>query len=56
MLKDGTYHEDIGYGSCANMPDRAAALEKAKKEAASDALKRALRLFGNGLGNCIYGT
>lgn len=54
MLKDGSYHEDVGYGSCANMPDRGAALEKAKKEASSDALKRALRLFGNGLGNCIY--
>ena len=25
------------------------------QEAASDALKRTLRLFGNGLGNCIYG-
>ena len=55
MLKDGTFHEDVGYGSCANMPDRGNALEKVKKEAASDALKRALRLFGNGLGNCIYG-
>lgn len=54
QLKDGAYHEDIGYGICSNMPDRGAAIEKVKKEAASDALKRTLRLFGNGLGNCIY--
>ena len=54
MLRDGTFHEDVGYGTCANMPHRGEALEKAKKEASSDALKRTLRLFGNGLGNCIY--
>ncbi len=36
------------------MKGKAAALEKAKKEAISDARKRALRLFGNGLGNCVY--
>ena len=30
------------------------AFEKAKKEAATDALKRALRTFGNVLGNCFY--
>ena len=52
-LRNGCYHEDIGYGQCVNIPDRAAALEKAKKEAASDGLKRALRLFGNKLGNCL---
>ena len=28
--------------------------EKTKKEATTDALKRALRNFGNVLGNCIY--
>jgi DNA repair and recombination protein RAD52 len=36
------------------MPDKAAAFQKVKKEAATDALKRALRNFGNVLGNCIY--
>lgn len=30
------------------------AFEKAKKEGTTDALKRALRNFGNVLGNCIY--
>jgi DNA recombination protein Rad52 len=53
-LKDGCYHEDIGYGTSVNSPDRGTALEKAKKEAVSDGLKRTLRLFGNGLGNSIY--
>mmetsp|Transcript_8727 Transcript_8727/g.12046 ORF Transcript_8727/g.12046 Transcript_8727/m.12046 type:complete len:267 (-) Transcript_8727:794-1594(-) len=54
QLKDGTYHEDVGYGSAENQKSKAAALEKAKKEAVSDALKRALRLFGNHLGNSVY--
>ena len=53
-LKDGTYHEDIGYGQIENSRSKAAAFEKAKKEAATDALKRALRNFGNLLGNCLY--
>ncbi|GAM89719.1 hypothetical protein ANO11243_077580 [Dothideomycetidae sp. 11243] len=53
-LKDGTYHEDIGYGHIENCKGKAAAFEKAKKEAATDALKRALRNFGNILGNCLY--
>lgn len=30
------------------------AFEKAKKEGTTDGLKRALRSFGNILGNCIY--
>ncbi len=30
------------------------ALEKAKKEAVTDAIKRSLRIFGNSLGNCMY--
>ena len=29
-------------------------LEKCKKEASTDALKRALRIFGNSAGNCLY--
>ncbi|KAL2833379.1 DNA repair and recombination protein radC [Aspergillus cavernicola] len=53
-LKDGTYHEDVGYGHIENCKGKAAAFEKAKKEATTDALKRALRSFGNVLGNCIY--
>ncbi|KAF7618346.1 DNA recombination/repair protein Rad52 [Aspergillus oryzae] len=53
-LKDGTYHEDIGYGHIENCKGKAAAFEKAKKEGTTDALKRTLRNFGNVLGNCIY--
>lgn len=53
-LKDGSYHEDIGYGSIENSRSKAQAFEKAKKEAMTDGLKRALRHFGNALGNCLY--
>ncbi len=53
-LKDGTFHEDVGYGHIENCKGKAAAFEKAKKEGTTDALKRALRTFGNVLGNCIY--
>ncbi|OZJ05584.1 hypothetical protein BZG36_01721 [Bifiguratus adelaidae] len=53
-LKDGTFHEDIGYGSSENSKSKSQAFEKAKKEATTDALKRALRTFGNVLGNCVY--
>ena len=53
-LKDGTYHEDIGYGSIENAKTKAMAFEKAKKEGTTDGMKRALRSFGNVLGNCIY--
>ncbi|OAD73217.1 hypothetical protein PHYBLDRAFT_7388, partial [Phycomyces blakesleeanus NRRL 1555(-)] len=50
-LKDGTFHEDVGCGSVENMRMKSAALEKA---AVTDGLKRALRLFGRVLGNCLY--
>jgi len=53
MLKDGTFHEDVGYGICDNK-SKGTAIENAKKEAVSDARKRALRVFGNALGNCVY--
>ena len=53
-LKDGTYHEDVGYGMISNCTGKGAAFEKSKKEAATDAMKRALRNFGNVLGNCLY--
>jgi DNA repair and recombination protein RAD52 len=54
ILKDGTFHEDVGYGNIENCKGKAAAFEKAKKEATTDALKRALKNFGNVLGNCLY--
>ncbi|GMG40569.1 unnamed protein product [Ambrosiozyma monospora] len=53
-LKDGTYHEDIGYGSIEGARTKAAAFDKCRKEAITDGIKRALRQFGNALGNCIY--
>lgn len=53
-LKDGTFREDIGYGHAENSRHKHQAYEKAKKEATTDGLKRALRLFGNVLGNCLY--
>jgi len=52
-LKNGSYHEDIGFGEAINLKGRGQALQKAKKEAVTDATKRALRVFGNGLGNCL---
>lgn len=53
QLKDGTYHEDVGYGVSEGMKSKALSIEKARKEAVTDGLKRALRSFGNLLGNCI---
>ncbi|KAI9023996.1 hypothetical protein DFJ74DRAFT_605718 [Hyaloraphidium curvatum] len=53
-LKDGTYREDVGWGSIANAKDKGQAFEKVRKEAATDALKRSLKSFGNALGNCVY--
>lgn len=53
-LKDGTHKEDVGFGSSENQRRKSEAFEKAKKESATDALKRALRQFGNSLGNCCY--
>ena len=46
--------KDIGYGHIENCKGKAAAFEKAKKEGTTDALKRALRNFGDLLGNCVY--
>ncbi|KAI5968517.1 RAD52 [Candida margitis] len=53
-LKDGTYHEDIGYGYIDNAKSKSQAFEKCKKEAYTDGIKRCLRCFGNVLGNCLY--
>ena len=73
-LKDGAFHEDVGYGVCEGMKSKCLSLEKARKvfynihlletrfylicllfikEAATDGLKRALKGFGNVLGNCL---
>jgi DNA repair and recombination protein RAD52 len=53
-LFDGSYREDVGFGSCENQRMKSHAFEIARKAASTDALKRALRLFGNALGNCCY--
>ncbi|KAH9922507.1 recombination protein Rad52 [Fomitopsis serialis] len=53
-LRDGAFHEDVGYGLLENSKSKGAALDKCKKEAVTDAVKRALRNFGNLLGNCLY--
>lgn len=53
-IKDGTFHEDFGYGFIENAKSKAVAFEKCKKEAFTDGLKRCLRCFGNVLGNCLY--
>lgn len=53
-LADGTFREDIGYGTVENERRKASAFERAKKSAVTDALKRSLRGFGNALGNCLY--
>lgn len=53
-IRDGTFHEDFGYGFIENAKNKAMAFEKCKKEAFTDALKRCLRCFGNVLGNCLY--
>ncbi|KAI5962775.1 RAD52 [Candida theae] len=53
-LKDGTFHEDIGYGFFDNARSKSQAFEKCKKEAYTDGIKRCLRCFGNVLGNCLY--
>lgn len=46
--------QDVGYGTMENGKTKAQVFEKAKKEGTTDALKRALRTFGNVLGNCLY--
>ncbi|CAK5274747.1 unnamed protein product [Mycena citricolor] len=53
-LREGVWHEDVGYGLIDNAKGRGVALDKCKKEAVTDALKRTLRTFGNLTGNCLY--
>ncbi|CAE7102365.1 unnamed protein product [Rhizoctonia solani] len=53
-LRDGAFHEDVGFGALDNARGKGAALDKCKKEAVTDAIKRTLRNFGNVLGNCLY--
>lgn len=43
QLKNGAFHEDIGYGISEGMKSKGLSLEKARKEAVTDGMKRALR-------------
>lgn len=45
QLRDGAFHEDIGYGVSEGMRSKALSIEKARKEAVTDGLKRALKRF-----------
>ena len=49
-LRDGTYHEDVGNGAMEGVKSKGQAFQKAKKEAATDALKRTIKSFGKLLG------
>ncbi|KAG2059564.1 hypothetical protein BDR06DRAFT_905002 [Suillus hirtellus] len=53
-LRCGVFHEDVGYGAAENAKGKSQAIDKSKKEAVTDAVKRALRNFGSLLGNCLY--
>lgn len=48
------WREDTGYGTMDNGPSRGKAMEKCRKEAMTDGLKRAARQFGNAVGGCLY--
>ena len=53
VLRDGTSHMDVGAGTAEGQRSRHEAIKKSKKDAVTDARKRCLRVFGNGLGNCV---
>ncbi|KAI5191020.1 DNA repair and recombination protein RAD52 [Nematocida sp. AWRm77] len=53
-LKDGTYREDIGFGSADNIKGKGRAIKQCQKSSITDGIKRALRQFGSALGNCCY--
>lgn len=43
LRKDGAFHEDVGYGVSEGLKSKALSLEKARKEAVTDGMKRALK-------------
>lgn len=43
VVQDGAYHEDVGYGVSEGLKSKALSLEKARKEAVTDGMKRALK-------------
>lgn len=52
-LANGAYHEDLGVGT-STQSNAQAARENAEKACVTDGIKRALRQFGNLLGNSLY--
>ena len=52
QVKNGAFHEDVGYGVSKDN-DQGASLERARKAAVTDGRKRALRCFGELLGNSL---
>lgn len=51
-LEDGTYREDVGFGIAERVKGLGKAKRQAYKSATTDAIKRALKQFGNALGLC----
>lgn len=47
-VQDGAYHEDVGYGVSEGLKSKALSLEKARKEAVTDGMKRALKYCEQG--------
>lgn len=45
VLQDGAFHEDVGYGVSEGLKSKALSLEKARKEAVTDGMKRALKYW-----------
>ncbi|CAO3588438.1 unnamed protein product [Absidia cylindrospora] len=56
LVNNGSFHEDIGHGIGEHDTNKRVAMEKARWAAAFDGMKRALRKFGNVMGNCLYDT
>lgn len=53
--KEGeAWREDVGYGTIENAPGQGKAMEKCRKEATTDGMKRAARQFGKATGGCLY--
>lgn len=48
------YREDTGWGSMDNGPSESKAVEKARKHAVTDGIRRTARQFGDLLGSCLY--
>ena len=54
LHRRGTFHDDVGCGQFDGARTRGDALQKVRKEACTDALKRSLKNFGKRLGLMLY--